>query len=283
MNDGSVVSDRRKKRPIIVAVVLVLAALATTDLIWHSLSTQPNGPRVYTMYEFYELHVYSAPAGTMYILEDKVTESRRITTPGLGWNAIGDFAVKSDERMSFTLVGFESFSDFDLHFNGDRMVDFPIGQRVRFNVTFQEWRVGNSNVTLIEHDYARMLLGDYDSALMRGDYRPFGVNITIAGGNLTIGFTSFADVYPLPANWKNIRIPFFARDFLLVYPLGNGSLYDGGSLIGTLGGSGSLLGLGNSSIDLPFRSGQELRIPWGPTYAAIRLTAPLCIGTIIVT
>lgn len=101
------------------------------------------------------------------------------------------------------------------------------------------------------------------------------MSIATAGGNLTICFTSFADFYPWPANWRNIRIPFFARDFQLVYPLGNGSLYDDGS--------GSLLGLGNSSIDLPFMSGQELRIPWGSTYAAIRLTAHLCIGAIIVT
>jgi len=261
--------------PIAVAVIIVVAISAT----WIILSYQSGTPRAHTMLEYYQFGPRTGPVGLTWPIEDVVTERDNITTPGLGWNESGDFWVDPHNRTDFTRVEFESFSDFHLHFIGNRVADFPVGQKVRFDIIIQEFSEGGQTVVTTEHTYATTLLTGYDFALRDGEYAPFETNVTIAAGNVTIRFASVTDFYPLPANWGTIDVEFFAIGFYGVDSPGNGSLYDGGNFIGRLIGSSSL---GNSSIDMPLKPGQELIVPYDGSYVAIWLMNPFAIGTIIV-
>lgn len=281
-SSGPADTSRKKlgKRRTVIVAALVAAIVLLASIAWvilYVLRTPQVGP--YTVDEFFnELYPFPSPVGTTYPIEDVVVETRVIQAPGLSYDRQGAFIVAPEIRMTFTLVSFASFGIFELHFFGDRRTDFPPGP-VRFDITFQEWEERGLTVVGIEHNHIITLLHDYDAARSRGDYTPFGVNVTRENDTLSIRFVSVEDVFPLPADWGDIYVSFWTD------PPGpaNGTLYGDGSFLALLENpSGSLLGLRNRTLVLPFRGGQELRVSYDGSYSVIRLDARRVIGIIAV-
>jgi len=267
------------KRWIVLSILLAIAIAAPA--VW--VLTQPpaaEGP--ITMQEFLDLHPSRSAPGTTYVIQDTVTRSELLTTPGLSWGASGNFSVTPSARMTFTAVAFETEWDFSYYFLGNRVSEFPVGSVVRFSVVSRTWFVWGRAMPGFEHYYVFEHLQSYDSAIVEGNYRPFEADTVVANGTFYVNITSTTDVYPLPANWRDIRV-WFARTGVGGVPVpGNASLYVAGNLAGALVGRAGLgLTLGNSTLDLPFGPGQSLQIPFDGTYGLIRLTGPETLGTVL--
>ena len=270
----------RKRRKVVAAslVATVLLVSLWAGLTW--MQPAPPGEDSRTFWQWYQLYPYPSPAGARFPIKDVVTEVKVITTPGLSWNETGAFIVDPTARMNFTRVVFESFPTAGYWFSGNVSAEFPVEQEVRFDIVFQVWEERGGTVVNMESDHVNTYLTDYDVVLRRGDYRPFEVQTTLENATFTFRITAVTEVYPLPANWKNIGVSFFRTGGFGVNPPGPGNLSANGSFVGTL--IGSIISLGNSSIDLTFGPGQELKVPYDATYAFIRLEAPLTIGAVFV-
>jgi len=272
-------AENRKRRAVIISIAVSLSIIAAVTLTWLILSAPHPTERTYTMKEFIDLLPHSSAAGETYIIEDQVQGIERIVTPGLGWNATGEFEVNSSVRMTFTSVAFDSLPYFYYHFMGDRVSEFPVEKHVRFAIIYQEWRVGDGTIVDFEHNYWSYLYDGYDGALRGGDFKPFEANITSSGANVTIAILSVTDFFPLPTNWRNLTVWFLDSNNVGVPAPGNGTLYMNGTFRGILVGKGGSF-LANNSIDVPFGPNQELIVPYDGSYSAIQFCTPLTLGTI---
>lgn len=270
------------RRRIALATVIVILVSVVGFSTW-ALTRPPSSPSAsapLTMREFLDLRPSRYP-GTTYQIEAAVTKWEFITTPGLSPSGNFTVTVIPSTRMNFTAATFESLPTFTYHFLGNRTGDFPVGSVVGFSVVSQTWDVAGRPMYGFEHDYAVHLLGGYDFAIMRGEYRPFEADTAVANGTLYVNITATTDVYPLPANWKDTYISFHMAGVGVVPAPSNVRLYDAGNLVGTWpgGGGSSLL---NGNLDHPFRAGQSLQVPFDGTYSLIQLAAPNTLGNILV-
>ncbi len=262
-------------RKIIAVAVIIIVAVSFGAAGWY-LATRPapEERRSYPIDDFIN-HIYAGPGlpvGTSYLIEDVVTATRVIRTPGLRYNDTGDFVVIPEERMNFTLVSFASYWHFELQFLGDRRADFPVGH-ILFNITYQEWDEHGQIVVDIEHYHIlKLLYVDYRSAIFRGEYYPVQANVTVGSGYVAVRFTAVEDVFPVPSSWGKAKIGLWTDIDTRVVPPRNASLYANGTFVGFLENpSGREYWLSNGSLSLALQENQEIRIPDGVAYSVIRL------------